>query len=305
MPDDRPNSTSAPTEYIPTPPLRKPPSKTPLFQATNAARYGRQDLIRQIQALTGRELICYVAGDGAQITREDTLGMVDLLHNVPPNTPVDLLLQSPGGDIDAAEKIVTIIRNRAGSGGLRVIVPDYAKSAATLIALGADEIVMSDTSELGVIDPQVELVDANGHKAIFSAQSYLDAYETHSLALRENPNDPVAALMLGKMDAATVRKLERITTRSKSIATDLLGQAMLDKDQAETVASSLIDTKRWHSHGQMISHEMAAHLGLAVTYMPHDDDLWGQFWQLYCHQRYSTGDRLKLFESSYSSVTIT
>ena len=70
------------------------------------------------------------------------------------NIGLDLLLQSPGGDIDKAENIVYMCRNRFSS--FRVIVPESAKSAATLIALAADSIIMGYTSELGPIDPQIE-----------------------------------------------------------------------------------------------------------------------------------------------------
>src|SRR5690349_18343140 len=72
------------------------PLKTPLFQAVNAARYQRQSLIRKIQGLSGRPLVCYVAGVAASVSRDDTLGFVDLLHNLHGPLDLDLLLQTPG-----------------------------------------------------------------------------------------------------------------------------------------------------------------------------------------------------------------
>jgi ClpP class serine protease len=267
----------------------------------NAARYARQSLIKEIETQTGTTLICYVAGTGQQINRQDTLGMVDLLHNIPTGSNIDLLLHSPGGDIDAAEKLVGLIRRRAGR--IRVIVPDFAKSAATLIALGADEIVMSDTSELGAIDPQIDLVDANGNPSVHSAQNYIDAYEKHVAALGADPGDPVAQIMLNKMEPATVRKLERIMTRSRAIATDLLRTRMIrDEETAEETAKSLADTERWHSHGQVISHEIARGLGLNITYLPGESEEWIRYWRLYCLQIYTVDGAGRLFESSYASL---
>ena len=64
-----------------------------------------------------------------------------------------------------------------GTGRLRVIVPDFAKSAGTLIALAADKIVMSDSSELGPIDPQFLKKDGDGNARWLSVLSYLKAYE--------------------------------------------------------------------------------------------------------------------------------
>lgn len=134
--------------YVPTPviapaptPGPKIPSKTPLYEAMHAARYVRQALIKQIEQLTQTTLICYVAPN-SEIDRQDVIAMVDLLHNVVPGSAIDLLLHSPGGNIDAAEKLIALIRKRAGKAQVRVVIPDYAKSAATLMALGADAILM-------------------------------------------------------------------------------------------------------------------------------------------------------------------
>lgn len=145
MPNDttKPETKSDPGEPIPP----RPNSKTPAFQAMNAARYKRQDMIRSIQQTTERRLICYVAGQAQMICRDDVLFFVDLLHHAERSAPLDLLLHTPGGDMDAAEKLITMVRNVVGSATLPFIVPDFAKSAGTLMALGADSIVMSDSSE--------------------------------------------------------------------------------------------------------------------------------------------------------------
>ena len=101
--DQDARQTSQPVEAIPS------PLKTPVYQAMHAARYQRQALIRAIQEQSGTRLLCYVAGK-APVTREDTLGIVELLHNVPRTTNIDLLLHTGGGDIDAAEKSMFLLR---------------------------------------------------------------------------------------------------------------------------------------------------------------------------------------------------
>ena len=151
--------------------LATPPSKTPLYQATQAARYQRQALITQIEDATARQLVCYVAGSEAGIVRDDIVGLVDLLHNARPGEPIDLLLHTGGGDIDAAEKLSELLRAAVGEAEFRVVVPDFAKSAGTLLAIGADWIVMSDSSELGPIDPQFVLRDSNGNSLQHPIQS--------------------------------------------------------------------------------------------------------------------------------------
>lgn len=301
-----PSSPAPSTTPTPSPEPRLQPQKpvrTPMYEALNAPRYARQALIKEIESRTGTSLICYVSPSPLQIERSDSIGIVDLLHNVTPGTAIDLLLHSPGGDIDAAEKLITIVRKRAGTSRVRVVVPDYAKSAATLIALGADEIVMSDSSELGAIDPQISVTDPTGRTAGLSAQSYLDAFRLHASRLKKDPNDAAAMLMLSKVEPSFVRQLERRIKRSRSIAENLLQQAMVkDRAEAARIARDLGNTNRWHSHGQMISQEAATGLGLSVTYLVPDDPLWLMYWRLYCLQIAAADGPVKLFESNYASL---
>ena len=78
------------------------PQKTPMFEALHAVRYHRQELFQQIEKLSGARLIAYVSGPDAFIERADTAYFNDLLYSVSVNTSIDLLLHTPGGDIDAA-----------------------------------------------------------------------------------------------------------------------------------------------------------------------------------------------------------
>lgn len=280
------------------------PNKTPMFQAIHAARYQRQDLIRKIEAKLGKHLVCYVAGSATLINRDDTVFFVDLLHNVKHDTALDLMLHTGGGDIDAAEKLISILRTRVGTGRLRVIVPDFAKSAGTLMTLGADEIVMSDTSELGPIDPQITLNDGHGNLIRHSVQAYLDAFEAHSQALKANPNDVAAHIMLGKLEPPTVKLFEAVRDRARKFAEDQLKQGMFRSGSGNftKIASDLIDTKRWLTHGQMIGWQDAKSIGLSVTYLDPSSEEWQGCWQLYCLQRLAIKDKEKLFESEYASL---
>src|SRR6202171_1066353 len=70
-----------------------------------------------------------------------------------PDVPLDLVLHTPGGLVLAALQIARALRRHKGE--VTVFVPHYAMSGGTLIALAADEIVMSRHSVLGPIDPQL------------------------------------------------------------------------------------------------------------------------------------------------------
>jgi len=67
--------------------------------------------------------------------------------------PIDLILHTPGGLVLAAEQIARAVENH--SGNVTVMIPHYAMSGGTLIALAADEIIMDHNAVLGPVDPQI------------------------------------------------------------------------------------------------------------------------------------------------------
>ncbi len=179
------------------------PDKNSHVRGNPCASLPPQELIKKIELDYGRRLICYVSGRSATIDRDDTVGFVELLHNISPDEDVDLLIHTRGGDVDAAEKMLSLVQATVGERQLRLIIPEFAKSAGTLMALGADTLLMSDLSELGTIDPQIWADDGQGNMVCHSVLSYIDAYTTHAAALAKNPDDPVARLMLSKLDPTT------------------------------------------------------------------------------------------------------
>ena len=296
-----PHDAQAPTEavaYV----------RTPLFAASNSQRYERQALIRQIQEASENRLICYIGGTQSPITRDDVLPFHDLLRNIDKNTNIDLLLHTVGGDIDATEKIVNMIRDRVGTASFRIVVPDYAKSAGTLMVLGADRVVMSDSSELGPIDPQVVRAEGDGQRVSVSVQHHLVAYDEYAERLAEAPNDPVAALMLQKFDPAVRQTYIGVDRRARQLAEDFLLQGMFSDGGGNPTgaANELLNTKLWHTHSQVISWRDAQspHIGLKVDYLDPHSEHWQMYWRLYCLQRIALDHDQKLFESDFVSLVI-
>ena len=80
------------------------------------------------------------------------------IHMTDPQVPLDLVLHTPGGLVLASLQIARAIRHHEGR--VTVFVPHYAMSGGTLIALAADEIVMSRHAVLGPVDPQLGQVAA-------------------------------------------------------------------------------------------------------------------------------------------------
>jgi hypothetical protein len=78
---------------------------------------------------------------------------LEAITSSPENTEIDVWIDSGGGDPHIAYKILLSLRSRCRK--LRAVIPDYAKSAATLLVLGMDEIFMGPSAELGPLDVQV------------------------------------------------------------------------------------------------------------------------------------------------------
>lgn len=115
---------------------------------------------KQLEKLAGCPCLLFIMNDGqhfiANSTYEHLYRSRDQIR-CSQKGEIALVLSSPGGDLHAAYKIGRFLRTRCKT--LKVYVPHQAKSAATFLCLAANEIVLSDRSELGPLDSQHEAPD--------------------------------------------------------------------------------------------------------------------------------------------------
>jgi ClpP class serine protease len=173
---------------------------------------------------------------------EDILRAIKLTGK---EVPIDLILHTPGGLVLAAEQIAYALRKHPAT--VTVLVPHYAMSGGTLIALAADEVVMDDNAVLGPVDPQV---------GQFPAPSILKAIEQkHINALDDE------TLIMGDVARKAIAQVRETVRR---IVSD-----RLPSDKAEAL-SDLLTRGQW-THDYPISVEEARAMGLSVsTEMPED-----------------------------------
>jgi hypothetical protein len=122
----------------------------------------RSQIYREIEEVRKRPLFVYATQflDPPNQTRHlninltDVDGFTDLIYSVPENyEKIDILLHSPGGSPDATERIVNLIRKRFNN--VTFLIPHSAYSAATMMALSGNLIILHPSATLGPIDPQI------------------------------------------------------------------------------------------------------------------------------------------------------
>ena len=129
------------------------------------ARKDRVALIKEIEKKRDSKVIVYITSDRQNLAGQIGSDAVPVIERhlrgvIGPRTKrLDLFLYSTGGDANMPWSLVSMIREYVGERPLSVLIPSRAYSAATVIALGADEIVMAKSGELGPIDATIEKGD--------------------------------------------------------------------------------------------------------------------------------------------------
>lgn len=203
--------------------------------AIEAKRRSRLILLvhrQETMSLLGFPLVRYIDVDDAeQIIR--AIEMTDA------QVPIDLVLHTPGGLALASLQIARAIHGRKGR--VTVFVPHYAMSGGTMIALAADEIVMSQHAVLGPVDPQV---------GQYPAASLLSL-------LRMKPIKEISDETLILADQAA-KAVHQVQTQVRELLDDKL-------PAEEAVKLSELLTQGTWTHDHPITFEEAKSIGLSVS----------------------------------------
>ena len=246
-----------------------------------------------------RRVIVYIAKVGSPkstISPDDIAPIGSMLSAIGKVKNLDLILHSPGGNGVVAEKIVHMCRQHC-TDFFRVIVPNMAKSAATLIALGADAIVMGYFSELGPIDPQ-KIINVGGRPQQISAQAFLDARKIllediqKAKSQRQDITGYLQQLTSSSMDPAFIVECQREIDFAKDFVRQHLPKHMLKhkfpklkltkrKDKAGIIAENLVSTDKRFVHGRMIDPRECRSIDLNVLELPQEDPYWEKILEFY------------------------
>lgn len=165
----------------------------------------------------------------------DAEEILNAIHLTPPDLPIDLIVHTPGGLVLAASQIAHALNRHPGN--VRVMVPHYAMSGGTLIALAANEIIMDPNAVLGPVDPQL------GEYAAASILSVLDSKPPGEIILADVGRKAIVQV------AATVQRI--------------LERNGVAHEKAQEL-SKVLSTGTW-THDYPIDYAQAKELGLPVS----------------------------------------
>lgn len=165
----------------------------------------RKKMLLELENILGSPVISYVQNRKVQfissIQEDDEKFMADILYSVPLGTrKINLILSSLGGDPDTALKQVQILRDTFPE-GFNVIIPQFAKSAATIISLGANKIIMGQLSELGPIDPIMIKYDSEGESVAMPAKTYLGSILEAKRMITTEDDPQIREMYLKKLES--------------------------------------------------------------------------------------------------------
>jgi len=192
----------------------------------------RMNLIKEIEKKYGWRVITMIHRQekigflGFPIYRyidiEDSEAIIRAIRSTPPGQPIALILHTPGGLVLAASQISMALKRHPGK--KIVIIPHYAMSGGTLIALAADEIIMDPDAVLGPLDPQIpvgntaypapSLIKVAKLKGNEAREEFLVLADVAEKAVNEIQN-LIVALLSDKMEVEKAREIAKIFTEGK------------------------------------------------------------------------------------------
>lgn len=241
-------------------------------------RAKRKALIEQIEKLRGSRVLSYVTGDRApavaQIGDDAIRPMYDLLREIDHTDRLDFFIYSRGGAIDVPWRIVTALRTTGKDWS--ALIPFRANSAATLLALGADEIVLGRFGELGPIDPIMNIqrvvpAPAGPGTVTQDSVSVEDVMAYVKFVQERAGLSDQAALSTGlsklteRLDAVALGNAYRTHSHIRDVARRML--LSRNKPHSEQTTATIVETlaERVYAHGHAIGLTTAKEIGLPAV----------------------------------------
>jgi hypothetical protein len=244
----------------------------------------RKKYVEALSARTGRTTFLYYSGflttpqgppNELAVGTNDMSGFMELCSNTTDSKELDLFLHSPGGDGEAADQICAYLRTQFEH--IRAIVPLYAMSAATMMALSADVVLMGSHSQLGPIDPQMTIQTNEGPRTA-SAQAIKDQFERAQRECADPTKLPAWLPILRSYAPGLLAQCEHAAKRGEEIVAKALEKYMFAGDanpeeKARETAEWFGDAATFLSHGRPVRRDEAREHGIKIDNLEDDGEL--------------------------------
>ncbi|MBU0568461.1 hypothetical protein KJ693_07265 [bacterium] len=266
-----------------------------------------KDLIGQIQKLRKSKVIVYITGDGqpvgSMIAEDAVRPLYEHLLSIGKNAKIDLLLYSRGGDVSVPWRIVSMFREFCDEFSL--LVPYKAHSAATLISLGADKIIMGKKAELSPIDPTLrkatagEITGPPQEISVEDVNSYISFVKERANINDQSALATMVSILANNLTPLILGSVNRQNSHIRLVARKLLTsrKEKIDESKINSIIETL--TEKIYSHGHAIGRKEAQEIGLPIEMS--EEPLENALWSLYLqYEKF-----LKLAEPLDPLVTLT
>lgn len=249
------------------------------------ANWLQAQLVGQLATIAGfrrRNAILYssaflqkpgVPGTAIAVSMEDMNGAMTTLHGLPDcGTGLTLVLHTPGGDIGGAQALMSYLHTKFEL--IEVVVPTFAMSAGTMMALGSHNIVMGRQSQLGPIDAQI----FTGSRQV-SAGAVLSQFEVAKRDITaDTRNAHVWAPILQSMGPALHQEATFALEYGQRLVTEWLSQRMCagradPQGEAARIAGYFNTTEQHKHHGRRIDREECRAQGVTVEDLEPNQEL--------------------------------
>ena len=247
-------------------------------------------LIQEIEKEIESKVIVYFTGDrppfGSRIAEDAVRPLYDHLIDLKfeeENRKIALYFYSRGGDVSVPWRIVSMIREFCDE--FNVLIPYRAQSAATLLSLGSDTIVMGKKAELGPIDPTLvkatmgETATPPQEIPVEDINSFLSFVKERANITDQNAIAQVLNSLIEQIGPSTLGNVNRQHYHIRLVGRKLLTsrKEKIDEEKISTIIETL--TEKIYSHGHAIGRREAKDIGLPIIYP--ESKLEDLMWELY------------------------
>lgn len=270
----------------------------------------RRKYLKRLHGHTGRNVIAYYSGwlfrppttPNLSVGDDDMNAFMAAVHQLKRDKGLDLILHTPGGDIAATEALVKYLWVMFDK-DIRVIVPQLAMSAGTMIACAAHSIVLGKQSSLGPIDPQIGGVPAQG---------VLDEFQMAVESIKRDPaSAPLWQQIVSRYHPSFLNECVQAINWSRTMVHGWLCENMFGGDAvhaptAQAIVNYLGDHSVTAAHARHIPISKCEEIGLKIEKLEDDKKL--QDLVLTVHHSYmhtfSMSPAIKIIENQIGVATV-